>query len=177
VTNVSTHSTLLADRQRPLAPLALLGALVACFGVAAIGGMVTGSEIGGWYRTLEKPWFNPPDWVFSPVWTVLYLIMAAVLWQIWRTPVQTAAETALRRRAILAFAVQLALNLSWSLVFFGLNSIVGGMVVIVLLWLAIVWTIRAARPVIGRAVWWLAPYLAWVSFAALLNGAILVLNR
>ncbi|HUG62186.1 MAG TPA: TspO/MBR family protein [Methylomirabilota bacterium] len=166
----------LAHRDRPRAIPILAASAAICLGAAAVGSLATRPEIEGWYRSIEKPWFNPPDWIFGPVWTVLFIVMAGVLWQIWRTPVVTAVEIAARRRALTAFAVQLVLNVGWSVVFFGLNSIAGGMVVVVLLWLAILWTIVAARPVIGEAAWWLAPYVGWVFFAGILNAAILSLN-
>jgi benzodiazapine receptor len=163
-------------RARPRALPALGGSLVLVYAAAAVGGAATGPNIEGWYRTLEKPWFNPPDWVFGPAWAVLYTVMALVLWQIWRTPVDDARQARQRRLALVAFAVQLVLNAAWSVVFFGLNSLAGGMVVVIAMWLAIAWTIAAARPVIGAAAWWLAPYLAWVTFAGTLNFAILRLN-
>jgi translocator protein len=176
-TTSTTATSRLAQRERPLAPLAMVAAFIVVFAAAAIGSAATTAEIPGWYRALDKPWFTPPDWVFGPVWTVLYAIMALVLWQIWRTRATDAAESRLRRTALVAFAVQLVLNVSWSVVFFGLNSLAGGMAVIVLLWAAIVWTMLAARPVIGDvAMWAFAPYLAWVTFAAVLNLSILVLN-
>jgi tryptophan-rich sensory protein len=167
---------------RPPAPdrphaYGLLGFMfAACFGAAAIGGAATGPEIEGWYRTLAKPWFNPPDWLFGPVWTVLFAVMALVGWQIARTPATDEAGRAARRLALVAFFAQLGLNVGWSIVFFGLHSVAGGMVVTTALWAAILWTILAARRVIGQTVFWLLPYLAWVSFASLLNAAILALN-
>ncbi|WP_181701450.1 TspO/MBR family protein [Chthonobacter albigriseus] len=165
-----------AMRPRPFAPLALVLCLALCFAAAGIGGAVTTPEIDGWYRTLAKPSFSPPDWVFGPVWTVLYAIMGVVLWQIWRTRAPTPDSQAARSRALLAFIVQLMLNVSWSLVFFGLHAPTAALVVIVLLWAAIVWTILAARPVIGGFAYALLPYLAWVSFATALNAAIVMLN-
>lgn len=165
------------DRHRPFAPLALVLSLALCFAAAGLGGAVTSPQIDGWYRTIEKPAFNPPDWIFGPVWTVLFIMMALVLWQIWRTPAPAAATARLRRRALAAFVVQLVVNVSWSAAFFGLQSPTAGLVVIVALLASIVWLIRAARPVVGPMTWLLAPYLAWVSFAAVLNLTIVVLNR
>lgn len=165
------------DRHRPFAPLALVLSLALCFAAAGLGGAVTSPQIDGWYRTIEKPAFNPPDWIFGPVWTVLFIMMALVLWQIWRTPAPAAATARLRRRALAAFVVQLVVNVAWSAAFFGLQSPTAGLVVIVALLASIVWLIRAARPVVGPMTWLLAPYLAWVSFAAVLNLTIVVLNR
>ncbi|WP_181704678.1 TspO/MBR family protein [Chthonobacter rhizosphaerae] len=161
---------------RPFAPVALVLSLALCFAAAGIGGAVTTPEIGGWYASLRKPPFNPPDWVFGPVWTVLYGLMAVVLWQIYRTPAADGGGRRLRSRALFAFVVQLVLNVAWSIVFFGLHSPAGGIAVIAALLAAIVWLMRAARPVIGGMTWLLAPYLAWVAFAAVLNVSILALN-
>ncbi len=163
-------------RARPRAPGKLAVAGLVCFVAAGLGGAVTRPRIDGWYRTIEKPAFNPPDWVFGPVWTVLFVIMAVVLWQIWRTPAAEGRERTQKRTALTAFGVQLVLNVGWSAVFFGLTSIAGGMFVVVLLFGSVLWTILAARPVIGAAAWWLAPYLAWVGFAGVLNASILALN-
>jgi benzodiazapine receptor len=171
-----TYTGPLATRTRPRAFGLLAVAFAVCYGAAAIGGAATGPEIEGWYRTIAKPAFNPPDWVFGPVWTLLFTVMALVLWQIARTPAVAAAERATKRTALVAFAVQLVLNVGWSVAFFGFNSIAAGMVVVVLLWAAILWSMLAARAVIGRPALWFLPYLAWVSFAALLNASILALN-
>ena len=102
----------LPSRGRPRALGALAASAALLTAVAALGGLATRPAVEGWYRTLEKPWFNPPDWVFGPVWTVLYAVLAVVGWQIWRTPVTDDHEAALRRRALVAFAVQLVLNLA-----------------------------------------------------------------
>jgi benzodiazapine receptor len=167
-----------ADRDRPppavpFAPGLLVLSLALCFAAAAIGSAATMPAIGGWYAGLEKPSFNPPNWIFGPVWTVLYAAMALVLWQILKA---RPADPARRRRAMAAFATQLVLNALWSIAFFGLNSTLGGLVVIVPLWAAILWTYLEARPVVGAWALLLLPYLAWVSFAALLNLSIHLLN-
>lgn len=149
----------------------LIGCLLLCFAAAAIGSVVTLPAIGGWYRDLAKPDFNPPDWLFGPVWTLLYAMMAVALWR-----VIGLASGQRRRAAVLAFALQLLLNVAWSLVFFGAHSIGGGLATIILLWLAILATILRFSPIDSLAGWLLAPYLLWVSFAALLNLALLILN-
>lgn len=166
----------LPSRPRPFAPLALVASFALCFAAAGIGGAVTTPQIEGWYRTLEKPAFNPPDWVFGPVWTLLYAIMALVLWQVFRTRPRTLEEAKERRDALLAFVVQLVLNVSWSLVFFGLHAPAIALAVIVALLAAILWTIVTARRVIGGFAYALVPYAAWVAFATLLNASIVMLN-
>jgi translocator protein len=151
--------------------LVLAGFLAASFLVAAVGGLFTSMGMPDWYMALEKPAFNPPSWVFGPVWTALYAMMAVAAWLVWR-------EAGFRgaRPAFVAYGVQLALNLAWSGIFFGLREPGWALVEIVALWAAILATMvlffRHSRP----AGLLLVPYLAWVSFAAVLNGAIWRLN-
>lgn len=147
--------------------LTLAGFVAACLAAGAVGGWATASSVADWYTTLRKPWFTPPSSVFGPVWTLLYILMGIAAWLVWETG---------ERRAMLAFAAQLALNLVWSLLFFGARSPGLALIDIALLWLAIVVTIvmfARARPLAG---WLMVPYLAWVSFAAALNAAIWRLN-
>ncbi len=145
--------------------------LALCLAVSAVGGAATASSVGTWYRTLAKPPFNPPDWVFAPVWTELFFMMAIAGWRVWRRGGLRKA-----RLALTLFALQLALNLAWSIVFFGLRSIGAALVEIVVLLLAILAT---------TAVFWrhdrvagvlFIPYATWVAFAAVLNAAIWQLN-
>jgi tryptophan-rich sensory protein len=137
---------------------------------AGLGGIFTGRSVSTWYRTLSRPDWTPPDWLFGPVWTVLYLSMAVAAWMVWRrgTPAATAALS--------AFAVQLAFNVAWSALFFGLRSPAAAMVDIVLLWLAIAATIDCFLRVSVPAGLIMLPYLAWVTFAAALNFAIWRMN-
>jgi translocator protein len=151
--------------------IALAVLLAAVFAVSAIGASFTAPKIPGWYAGLNKPWFNPPSWVFAPVWTVLYVLMAVAAWRVWLAP-----ESAGRRAALVLFAVQFALNAIWSPVFFGLESPRFGLVVIAALLVALAATVWRFFSVDRIAGWMMLPYLAWVSFAALLNGAIAVLN-
>jgi tryptophan-rich sensory protein len=149
--------------------LGLAAAAAVVFGAAGIGGVATARSVGTWYQTLAKPSFNPPDAVFGPVWGILYTLMALALWLVWRTG---AGATP----AVVCFLVQLALNVLWSLLFFGLRRPWLGLIDIVALWAAIVATIvvfARARPL---AAWLLVPYLLWVSFATVLNAAIVWLN-
>jgi tryptophan-rich sensory protein len=159
--------------RQAIEPVPLLIALALPLAVGALGGAATASSVGSWYPTLRKPWFNPPGWVFGPVWTVLYLLMGIALYLVWtggRSPSG-------RRRVVAWWSAQLLLNLLWSLVFFGRRAIGPAFGEILVLWLAIAATIRAAseqRPVAAAL---LVPYLGWTSFAAILNGSIWYLNR
>lgn len=150
-------------------------ALAVFFGSTAVvyvaGGLVTASSVGSWYQTLAKPSFNPPDWVFAPVWSALYLIMAVAGWWAWRR-----ADRRLRRRIAVAYSVQIALNFLWSVLFFGFQWIGVALVEIAVLLVAILWTVRVFWHADRRAAIALAPYAAWVSFAAALNFAIWRLN-
>ena len=119
-----------------------------------------------------KPPLAPPPGVFAPVWTVLYTLMGIAVWRIWRLPPSSARTTAL-----VLFAVQLALNALWSPVFFGLQNLLLALGVIVAMWIAIVLTIRAFRPLDRVAAGLLVPYLLWVTFATYLNAGFALLNR
>jgi translocator protein len=144
-------------RWRKWVVLLALFALVS--GVSLLGSAFTAPQIGGWYAALEKPSFNPPPWVFAPA------------WRVWLAPASTA-----RSVALVWFFVQLLLNAVWSPVFFGMESPGLALAVIVALLAALAGTVRAFFPVDGIAGWMLVPYLAWVCFAAVLNGAIVALN-
>ena len=126
---------------------------------------------GEWYASLKKPSWNPPGWIFGPVWTALYTMMAVAAWLIWRRGCWAA-----QRRPLTLFLVQLALNAAWTPLFFGWHRPRLAFADIVLLWLAILATLVAFRPVSRAAAWLLAPYLAWVSFATVLNLTLWRLN-
>jgi translocator protein len=145
--------------------LVLIGLLVLCLAVGAGAGFLTAQSVLTWFPTLVKPSFNPPAWVFAPVWTTLYIMMALAAWLVW-----------LRKGSLVLFYVQLALNFAWSLLFFGLHSPAMALVDIVVLWVAILLTLLAFWKVDRRAGWLLVPYLAWVSFAGVLNASIWWLN-
>lgn len=159
----------------PMSPLrdyaALAGFILLNAAISALGGWATAGSVGTWYPTLEKPSFNPPNWIFAPVWTALYLMIAIAGWRAWRR-----AEGPRLRLALTAYAVQLALNLSWSFVFFGAQRIGAALAVIAVLLAAILanawlfWRIERAAGAL------LVPYAAWVSFATLLNAALWRLN-
>jgi benzodiazapine receptor len=142
-----------------------------CLAIGALGGWVTADSVKTWYTTINKPSFTPPNWVFGPVWTVLYVLMGIAGWRVWckARPDQLRVPLAL-------FAVQLALNLAWSVVFFGAHRIGGAVVVIVGLEAAILATMVAFRRIDGLAALLLVPYALWVVFAAALNIAVWQLN-
>ena len=148
--------------------LGLCGWLAACFAAASLGALFLPGE---WYASLRKPAWNPPGWVFGPVWSALYTLMAVAAWLVWKRGGFRA-----HGRPLTLFLVQLALNAAWSPLFFGLRWPGAAFVEILLLWMAIVATLLAFRPVSRTAAWLLAPYLAWVSFAAVLNGVLWRLN-
>ncbi len=151
--------------------LGVIVALAICFAVAGLGAYWTTEAIPTWYATLRKPSWNPPNWVFGPVWSILYAMMAVSAWLVWRR-----AEFEGARVALAVFAVQLALNLGWSGVFFRLKQPGWAFAEIVLLWLVIAATIVRFRRISATAASLLVPYLLWVSFATALNAAIWRLN-
>ncbi len=151
----------------------LAASLAACYLAALIGSVFTRPAIPQWYAGLHKPSFAPPNWVFGPVWTALYLMMAIAAFLVWRE----GWDNPQVRRALALFGVQLLLNAGWSPVFFGLRWPVGGLAVIGVLWVFIVATILTFFRVSKPAAVLLIPYLLWVSFATVLNSAIVTLNR
>jgi translocator protein len=148
--------------------LVLAGWLALCYGAASLGAIFMPGE---WYATLNKPSWNPPGWIFGPVWSALYSLMAVSAWLVWKRGGFVA-----QRRPLALFLTQLVLNTAWTPLFFGLHRPGIAFVEIVLLWLAIAATLVAFRPVSRVAAWLLAPYLAWVSFAAALNFTLWRLN-
>ena len=155
---------------KSLAALGVFAAIV--FAVAGFGALLTTPSIPGWYSNLKRPSFTPPNWVFGPVWTVLYLAMAVAAWLVWRQ-----GGLAAERSAMVLFAVQLALNAAWTPVFFGAHKIGAAFAVIALMWAAILATLVAFWRVTPLAGVLLVPYQLWVTFAAVLNFALWRLNR
>lgn len=151
--------------------LKLISSLGISFAAGAIGSLATISSIPSWYATLEKPFFNPPNWLFGPVWTVLYVLIGISLYLVW---VERTKKS--KRNAYTVFAVQLILNALWSLVFFGLQQPWLGLVVIFGLDAMVVVTIWKFSKVKKAAAYLLIPYLAWISFATILNLSIALLN-
>lgn len=150
----------------------LVVSIAVCEGAGLVGGIATFPSIPTWYAGLEKPPFNPPNWVFGPVWTTLYALMGISAFLVWRQGLK-------QRRVKIAlgiFLAQLILNVLWSVTFFGLHSLLGGVVVIVVLWVAIFLSIMAFFRLSKAAGALLIPYILWVSFAAVLNLSVWMLN-
>ena len=145
--------------------------IIACLAVGGFGGLWTAPEIPVWYRTLAKPSFNPPSWIFGPVWTTLYILMAIAAWRVTESP-----ESPARTLGLALFVFQLALNLAWSWIFFHKHAIGPAALEVALLWLAIGATTLVFRGVSTTAAWLMAPYWAWVTFASILNATIWRLN-
>jgi len=152
--------------------LGILGFVAACELAGIIGSVFTTPSIPGWYAGLAKPVFNPPNAVFAPVWTALYALMGLAAFLVFVKGLEKKDV----RTALSFFAAQLLLNVLWSVVFFGAHAILGGAVVIVLLWALIALTVSKFRTISRAAGALLLPYLIWVSFAAVLNFAIWRLN-
>lgn len=173
IVHVGSHPT--AKRQPPPSPgrqaAWLLGLIVVCFAAAGIGAAATANTVGDWYQTLTRPAWTPPDWLFGPVWSALYLMMAVSAWLVWRRDGWPAARAPLGW-----FGAQLALNVGWSVVFFGMRRPGLALAEILVLWLAIVATTAAFWFRSRVAALMLAPYLAWSSFAACLNFSIWRMN-
>ncbi|OGG24866.1 TspO protein [Candidatus Gottesmanbacteria bacterium RIFCSPHIGHO2_12_FULL_40_13] len=140
-------------------------------GVGILGSLFTVSSIPTWYANLTKPPFSPPNYVFGPVWTTLYALMGISLYLVWISRIKS------KQYAVKLFFVQLALNAVWSIIFFGLKRPGLAFIEIIALWVAIILTIKAFQKISKTASYLLYPYLAWVSFASILNFAIWILNR
>lgn len=138
----------------------------------AIGGIAIAPDIKDWYTTIAKPAFNPPNYIFSPVWTALYILMGIALALVWGKP-----KTPERDRALKFFFTQLFLNFSWSFIFFCFHLIGWALIEIIVLWLSILYTIILFYRQSKTAAWLMVPYILWVSFATVLNAAIWNLNR
>ena len=153
--------------------LKLVIAIAVPLAVGGLSGAATAGSVASWYPTLVKPSFTPPAWVFGPVWTVLYVMMGVAAFFVWKQGFGSQGV----KLALAVFAVQLALNGLWSILFFGLHAPGWALVEIVLLWLAIgvtIWAFWRVTPTAGAL---LLPYWAWVSFATVLNASLWWLNR
>ncbi len=150
----------------------LIVSVIGCELVGVLGTPFTISAIPTWYATLNKPSFAPPNWIFGPVWTLLYLMMGVAFYLIWKQGWKKKKV----RTAGMFFLAQLALNFFWSPVFFGLRAPLLGLIVIVAMWALIVMTMKKFYPLSRLAFYLLVPYLLWVSFATILNAAIVILN-
>lgn len=152
--------------------LKLIGSIVLCQIPGLIGSFFTASSTDKWYKQLNKPSFNPPDWIFAPVWITLYLLMGISLYLVWTS---TSSSVAIKT-ALIVFFIQLGLNLLWSILFFGLKSPLLGFIGIIVLWIAILLSIIYFYQISKIAGFLLVPYLLWVSFAVILNFCIVILN-
>ena len=152
-------------------PAKLLIALAIPLLIGFSGSFFTISEIGSWYQTIQKPPWNPPNWIFGPVWTTLYVLMGISLFLVWRS------SASQKRIAIILFTLQLVLNFFWSFIFFKQHKIDFAFAEILALWLMILLTIFAFGRINKLASWLLVPYISWVSFAAILNFTIWQLNK
>jgi benzodiazapine receptor len=154
-------------------PILLATSFLICFGIAGLGSAVTMPGVTGWYREIAKPSFNPPNSIFAPVWTVLFFLMAISAFLISIKGLRKSVV----RRALAVFGIQLGLNFFWSLTFFGFHNPGNALLVIIVLWLTIAWTMVRFWIVNKTAAVLLIPYLLWVSFAAYLNYSIYLLWR
>jgi len=152
--------------------LVLVGFFVASFAAAAAGSVATAASVQEWYPLLNKPAWNPPAWIFGPVWTLLYALMSIAAWRVWRREGQPGA-----RLALALFFVQLGLNALWSVLFFGLRAPGLALIEILVLWSCLAWLQCAFWRIDRLAGWLWLPYLLWVSFATVLNASLWWLNR
>ncbi len=145
-----------------------------CLAVGYLSSFVTQSSITTWYPEIKKPVFNPPNWIFAPVWTLLFILMGISAGMVWN---KFETQKELVKKGMLFFAIQLLLNALWSYLFFGLNNVLLALIEIILLWLVIYETYHIFKQIDKKASYLLIPYLAWVGFATILTGSIFWLNR
>jgi len=160
-----------ASEPRPRAAMVLVGWLALCLAVGGAASIFPLRAIPTWYAGLVKPPLNPPNQVFGPVWTVLYILMAVAAWIVWKT-----RPSACRTRGLRLFLVQLGLNFLWTWIFFGTHQIMTAFIDLLALWAAILLTLLTFKKMSTTAAWLLVPYLAWVTFAGYLNITIWHLN-
>jgi len=152
--------------------LKLIFTIVICHSAGFIGAIFTSSAILTWYDSLKKPFFSPPNWIFGPVWTILYTLMGISAYLVWRQGIHNSQV----KTALIIFGVQLFLNAIWSPIFFGLRALFFALVVIIILWIAILLTILSFLKISKIAAVLLIPYILWVSLATILNYSLWVLN-
>lgn len=150
----------------------LIIAIALPLAVGATSGFFTVTGVESWYQTIQKPSWNPPSWIFGPVWTTLYVLMGIALFLVWKSD----TSVQLKRIAIVLFAAQLILNFFWSFIFFNQQQIGWALAEMILLWFFILVTIFAFAQVSRPAAWLMVPYISWVSFAAILNYTIWKMN-
>ena len=147
----------------------LLTFIILAFGASAWGGLVTNLYKEPWYSTIIKPSFNPPDWVFAPIWIILYLAMSFAIWLIWINPKRS-------EKVIYIYFIHLLINGSWSLFFFGLHLILVSLIIIAIIIFFVVWLIKLYYPINKLSSFMMIPYLMWLSYAFVLNFYIFILN-
>jgi len=150
--------------------------IIICESVGIIGSFFTFSSVSNWFPTLVKPWFSPPSWLFGPVWTILYFLMGLSLYIVWNKT-ETISKQKYKKQFFILFGIQLILNALWSFLFFGLKSPISGLIDILFLDITVITTIIYANRVSKYAAVLLAPYMAWIIFATLLNFEIALLNN
>jgi tryptophan-rich sensory protein len=144
----------------------LLISLAICQLAGVIGSVFTSKSVSTWYTTISKPSFNPPNWLFAPVWISLFLLMGVSLFLVWKKD----------NKGLIIFFIQLFFNILWSIAFFGLKSPLFGFIIIIVLWILILLTIIRFFKISKLAGWLLIPYILWVSFASILNFSIWIIN-
>jgi tryptophan-rich sensory protein len=147
--------------------------MLATLSIAYVASAFTRPQIRGWYSTLQKPSFNPPNWLFAPIWIILYVLIGIAAYLVWKLRNGSATY----KTAVIIYIIQLLLNLSWSIVFFGMHEVFAALIIIISLLVAIILNINWFGLFSKVAAWLLVPYLLWVSFASLLNLSIYILNK
>ena len=171
------HKVLHMDEKTPtrsnvVIVVGLVVSILVCFSAGAIGGLATTSSVNGWYAEINKPTWNPPGWIFGPVWSALYLMMGVSAWLVWKD-----SSTGNSKTALGFFAFHLLLNVLWSIVFFGMRQPGWAVWEIFVLWFSIIITMVLFFRHSKLAAGLLVPYWLWVSFATFLNYTIWTLNR
>lgn len=152
----------------------ILVMVATCLAVGYFSSLVTRDSVDSWYPTINKPVFNPPNWVFAPVWSLLYILMGVAAGLVW-SRIDTQTDTV--KKGLTFFAIKLGLNALWSYLFFGLHNVLLALIEIIILWLMIFETYKQFDKVNKPAGYMLIPYLLWVGYAFLLNAAIWWLNK
>ena len=153
----------------PKKAISLLIFIILAFGASAWGGLVTSFYKEPWYSSIIKPEFNPPDWIFAPVWITLYIAMSVAVWLIWINPKRV-------EKIIYIYFIHLLINGSWSLFFFGLHLILVSLIIIAVIIFFAIWLMKLYYPINKISSFLMVPYLLWLSYAFLLNFYIFILN-
>lgn len=164
----------------------LAACIIVCEFAGILGSVFTSPSIGKWYTTLQKPFFNPPNWIFAPVWTLIFLMMGIAFYIVWEKGWQVKNKILVypkflsnfsgKKKTISIFFIQLFLNVFWSFLFFGWHNIGFAFIELLILWVAILLTIVSFYRISKKAAYLLYPYLAWVTFAGVLNFSLWVIN-